>query len=47
MEKRDINKKLLQTGELTSKPNPKPTNQNPPNILLFLQLNQIEKWELN
>lgn len=27
MEKRDINKKQLQTGKLTSKPNPKPTKK--------------------
>lgn len=47
MEKRDINKKQLQAGKLTSKPNPKPANQNPPRTLFFLQLNQIEKWELN
>lgn len=43
MEKRDINEKQLQTGKLTSKLNPKPTNQNPPRTVLFLQLNQIEK----
>lgn len=27
MEKRDINEKQLQTGKLTSKLNPRPTNQ--------------------
>lgn len=45
MEKRDINRKQLQTGKLTSKPNPKKqTNkQNPLRTLLFLQMNQIEK----
>lgn len=47
MEKRDINKKQLQTGKLTSQPNPKPTKPNPPRTLFFLQLNQIEKWDLN
>lgn len=34
MEKRDINKKQLQTERLTSKPNPKPTNQNPPRTIV-------------
>lgn len=46
MEKRDINKKQLQTGKLTNKPNPKTNKQiNPLRTLLSLQWNEIEKWE--
>lgn len=39
MEKRDINKKQLQTGKLTSKPNPKPTKKK-----IFQELYYSSSW---